>query len=1097
MESKELEFVRKLTHTREDFDRLARCYNSFKDPESWPEGFGGTRVFTGDLLEKEMKDQDFASHFIVEAPGNKEKIVGVSFVGKTWNVPNGYYVQFLGVDPEYQRKKLGKALLLRSTDYAVSQKARLITLHTWGGNLKAMPLYKRQGYKWRPDTSVYMENYIPQIITYEFFNQFFSKVTKSWYDCFKPVITQEPNNELDEKMLRYEYSFEDENQSLNVWIDRTIGRINGFHMVTDDENICIKAKTPDSKAYIGFEQFTVILEVQNNSSKEKTIELSINPTSQIQILKDGLPSSFKIGANESYNLEVECRFLPDTKELDMKIHNHTFSDHGLTFDIVMDGFSIPLTVGKVPVKAIKVNPHPLNFLAKSNQSFKFPFNLQNYLEESQEIKVEVEDGNYISFQEHKKTIQLSQYDSIAEFPAKTSSVSTRADSFNITIQSKDGKVLSQDKISFIILNENKAVSYELNEQVFVENKHVRLSFYKKPQPNSNEVSILDKLRGLRVAGLALVLGYPFDHEGSEFYTKEHNHEIVEEDNGLWISSTAVSDQKPKIQVTRKIFIPHDPEPFHVKWEVENLSEETKSNLGIQHHTFWWPGQLPFVARIIPLRDEIITLDLPHLPIDLGKDPSDYMEGWQASVYETGAIGVLFEPNTIEQITIGRFHPQIDFKIPSLAPKGKYVSSTIYYTFSDSWQAVRKVWREIFDSKKPYKLEAAKKAQSLKKVGLIASNGKTVGKGIILDDSEELSVAIDAYKETTFKGNLKITLDELEIEPTDIVLPETKERIFKKPLKFKKTPTERSTSGTIIFDTLTSIYEYPIAISRYNKKEKVSITRNDNQMFYEVDNGFFVFKASEKYRGQIFSLSTDETNLLHTGQVDFPEVKPFLWFSEFYGGIGPVLRPESSWDMLDYNYLKFEPYEYSVGNWVGIGFKSEVIKYSPSIKGLQIATEYLTLPDSPFLLVQAHITNHSEVSRKFFASISGHFKTSNSSKDIYYLANSKSTKGYSKYRLQNWEAPAFLEKDLYTKWSAFQKSGSEWLIAAILPKGYLHEDIYPYAPNMKMMSLNLNADRMEIESKETMTFRLVFLLTKQLETVEPFIDSNLFDLLEEN
>ena len=50
--------VRTLSPTRGEFDLLARCFNSFKDPDSWPEGFGGTRIFTGEYLEKQMKDQD-------------------------------------------------------------------------------------------------------------------------------------------------------------------------------------------------------------------------------------------------------------------------------------------------------------------------------------------------------------------------------------------------------------------------------------------------------------------------------------------------------------------------------------------------------------------------------------------------------------------------------------------------------------------------------------------------------------------------------------------------------------------------------------------------------------------------------------------------------------------------------------------------------------------------------------------------------------------------------------------------------------------------------------------------------------------------------
>ena len=175
-----------------------------------------------------------------------------------------------------------------------SQKGNLISLHTWGGNLKAMPLYKRQGYKWRPDTSVYMENYIPQILNFDYFRKFFSEVTSSWYDCFKPVITQEPDNESLGEMFHYEYFFEEGKNSLRVWIDRTIGRINGFHLITDDIDVKIRAKTPNSKAFIGFEEFPLLLSIQNNSSKDKHVEITISPSKQIRIIQDLNSTSFTI-----------------------------------------------------------------------------------------------------------------------------------------------------------------------------------------------------------------------------------------------------------------------------------------------------------------------------------------------------------------------------------------------------------------------------------------------------------------------------------------------------------------------------------------------------------------------------------------------------------------------------------------------------------------------------------------------------------------------------------------------------------------------------------------------------------------------------------
>ena len=68
-----LKLVRTLNPTREDFERLARCYNSFKDPESWPDGFGGTRIFTGEYLENQLKDQDMSNYFVIVAPDDNEK----------------------------------------------------------------------------------------------------------------------------------------------------------------------------------------------------------------------------------------------------------------------------------------------------------------------------------------------------------------------------------------------------------------------------------------------------------------------------------------------------------------------------------------------------------------------------------------------------------------------------------------------------------------------------------------------------------------------------------------------------------------------------------------------------------------------------------------------------------------------------------------------------------------------------------------------------------------------------------------------------------------------------------------------------------------
>jgi ribosomal protein S18 acetylase RimI-like enzyme len=1098
--SDQSKLVRTLNNTREDFERLAKCYNSYKDTNSWPEGFGGTRIFTGEYLEKDLKDYDMTSFFVINAPDDSEKIVGTCFVGETYNINNGYFVLILGVDPSYQGQGLGKALLLHTTEFAISKTANLVRLDTWAGNLKAMPLYKRQGYKWRPNTSCTMENFIPQIITNPFIRKVFPSLSKSWYKSFKPNITQDPDTEKEGEMLIYEYKFqENTSKSLTVWIDRTIGRICGFHLINADYDLLIKATTPNSKAYIGFDSFPTTLKIRNNSKQDLNLRIGYEISSKIEIQNDlSNTANIIISQNSSSKLEVIGKFMEDTEELDTIIHPETLTEEGITFNIEIDETTFDLIVGKIPVVTIKASLTPINYHTIPSHTFDLPFSLENLMDNPpKEVTVKVEDGNIIRFLEHEKTgVQLSKYDTLIKFPLEVPSVHTTVDYFSVKVATGEGNILSTQILPLPIFFESKAITYERDRQVFLENKHICLSFYKKPQPNSNEVDIHDKLRKLRVKGFPILLGYPFDEEGSEFYKKQLTHVIKESNEGLILYSSAISDKKPGIKVTRKILLFHDKAEFQILWEVKNTSTDSQEDLGLQQNSFWWPNPLPVITRVIPFQEGIKKIEISALPIDLGKDPKALKEGWHVSVYETGSIGLLFDPSQIHELTIGRFQPKISFKLSgTLASGGKYTSTPITYVFADSWQAIRKVWFENYNPSPSYDLEISKEAISHKQIGLRSSNGETIAHGIIQNRRKKLFVSIDAFRETVFKGEINLELPKIIPYPLKVILPETKGIKWNKQIDFSHDIKSKVFKGELTFDSLTQIYDYPVTLVLYDNSKEIIKRRNEEENYYEVDNGLFKFRASEEYRGHIYSLSLyDEPNLLNDGKVKFPEVGPYLWFNKFYGGIGSIIRPLGSWDMEDYNKLKFNPSKITRGDWQGVRFESEIITYSSKIKGLQVTNEYLTLPDSPILLVQCHITNHSELTRRFFLQFTGYLETSNSTDDLYFVEDTKSKKGYLTYRMQDWESTVYLEKELYTKWAAYKRSGSKYFVSAIIPSARLNENIYPYTPNLKVISLSMSANRMKIKPGETMSFQVLYFFTDNLESIPPLVNSNLVDLL---
>ncbi len=1098
--SENSEYIRPLTRTRDDFDRLARCYNSFKDPESWPGGFGGTRVFTGEFIEKGMKEQNLDGHFVVIAPDDPDRIVGVCFIGKSWNSPNSYYVQLLGVDPAYQGQKFGKALLLQATSYVSELNANMISLHTWGGNLKAMPLYKRQGYKWRPNTSVFMESYLPQILKFPYFQEFFSTLSKSWYEAFSPIIDQEPNDLLLEQMQIYEYCFEDENQSLTVWVDRAIGKIAGFHIKAQNKDLLIRGLTRDSKAFIGSEEFTSSLLVTNKSKTDLIMNFEIDHSSKIQVLDPKKRNSITLSKNQSKTFEIQGVFLADTDELDTKVHTHTLTDHGIIFNITTENRIIPLTVGKIPGKAVKVDSDPVNFVVRPDSTFSIPLSLQNNVGEESVVILEVKDSQRIAFSEHKKEVILSKYDSQVEFNAKTSTTPSSVDYIEVTVNTMDGKLLTEEKIPVIIFNESKSLSYKSNQQIYIENKNLRISIYEQPHPGSNEVFVTDKLRKLQVFGLPIVLGYPFDVEGTEFYTKHHEHQILDNEAGICLSSTAKSDLKPGIEVTRKIFLSDDSNSLSVQWEVKNSSEKKYNKLGVVNHTYWWPSTIQLQNRILPLKSGIRQLDLTAFPVDLGNDPTLFQEGWQAAEYSTGAFGILFKLDSIDKITIGRAQPNIDIKISDLASGEQVQTEPIFLTFADSWQAIRKEWKDKYAPSPRNEVEYSKTAASLKQIGLRNSfEGKTIAHGLFVDHkNKSLEIAIDTHRETTFKGSLALEFDSID-RKIKTNLPEVKKHTFEYPFTLDFLKGELLLKGKLSFDSLTRIFEYPITLGMYNSAGNISVEKNEKENAFIINNGFLTFKGSEKYRGSVYHLSINENtnNLLHYGITPYPQIGPFLWYNQFYGGIGPILQPEGERDIENFNKLSYESYHPSAGKWKGIGFKSDIIDYSPKLKGLQIATEYVTLPNSPFLLVQTHVYNHSQIIRKFSLQIEGKMETSKSSQDMYYLEDEKAPQKFLKYKLQDWESTVWLERDPQPKWSAYKREENDYYIAAVIPTLNKNEFAYPYAPNLKIIMLDLITNSEQILPGQMLTYRLLFFLTKELDTIAPFTRSNLTDLLPNN
>ena len=142
------------------------------------------------LVAEDANSGDLVGYCDLEAqPGQKEKS----------------YVGLLGARLSVHGKGVGKALIVEAVRRATEGGYREVTLYTWGGNTKAVPLYKKTGFNWVPDTDVYMRNFIPSALATPIVRAFLAG--RDWYVHHQRDLTVAPDDVTWKGMKVFPYRF--------------------------------------------------------------------------------------------------------------------------------------------------------------------------------------------------------------------------------------------------------------------------------------------------------------------------------------------------------------------------------------------------------------------------------------------------------------------------------------------------------------------------------------------------------------------------------------------------------------------------------------------------------------------------------------------------------------------------------------------------------------------------------------------------------------------------------------------------------------------------------------------------------------------------
>ena len=804
-----------MQRTNQDFEALAACFNTFNDPESWPSGFGG-RTHTKESVAQYYGTKNLEGHFVATDPNNPDRIIGICFCTRGTLRPNTWYVDLLGVDPAYQKKGFGKALLMEALRFTLEHNGELLFLNTWSGNLKAMPLYKRQGYKWRPNTDVLMENYLPQILTFPPFIRFFEQ--HCWYDVFKPLITQEPDEELENNMWIYSYVFEAENgDGLKVWIDRAVGAICGFDIRSRYLNLQCKMAIPNSEAFIGLDTIPVTLSLKNEDNHELQVNLEAILSEHL-VMKNQSSLTVCLAPREEKTVTFLVSLVDSTPEKDLRINPTRYTDVAITVRVTINNVSFPLKVGIIPRKAIFIKPEPEIPMYLDGMNNVLTVNLINRTQRGLPILLSIRGSENMELENTESFMTVSPLDASFQVPFSLKNPSSSIEEVTVTVRTENGNAkLDERKIGMFVHVDRKTLIWEENEDYIVSNGTIILQVPKIPK-KINSVLLSSLHRQIpRVRCAPLILGYPFDVSGSEFHAKSLDHVVQSVERGIQISSSAPSDVRKGVRLTRRITVYDLVEGIEVSFELENTrSDADYDNLGVMLELWMEHHDNPSFIYF-PSHEGVQVAPLGLVNWVLNVEKNVFSEGWLAFDKEKGVIGLLFDTEEVVRIEQqGPFY-LVEISIGDVK-RGDLVHTTpMRVIFASSWQEVRQQWHVWKKGKQLPREKMREEPRNFLQFGWHVNATSTPSRSLLLDKNDpNFQVGYQCVIPKKLSGKIILPqLDSMMLEPRELRFENQLTKKWHVLAKAKFNFDKKIHSGQLVVDLTDRMIKIPASVVNYN------------------------------------------------------------------------------------------------------------------------------------------------------------------------------------------------------------------------------------------------------------------------------------------
>ncbi|MHA1910985.1 MAG: GNAT family N-acetyltransferase [Candidatus Kariarchaeaceae archaeon] len=986
-----MEKIRSAEASKKDAEKLAACLNTWSEDDSWGGSFGSTKFTTEGVFSEWLEQSKMIDQMILI---DDDEVKAYCSLDHHWEDKDAAYIPLLGARPKEQGKGFGKALLLEALRRSIKLGKRRLDLHTWPGNIKAVPLYKKTGFMWVYKTSVLMQNYLPAILSTSLFKPFFAK--NDHYTSRDIIIDQVQDEFKHLGMQAYFYRFkQDENNSLTVYIDTWAKDLSGFSLVENGKELNVQLVPNIHEAFLGLDLTTAELRITNNQEKTITLTGLIKPFKQLEMIT---PEKIEITIQpgEEKVISIEAKLKLDSETLIPSENTDDRTKCRFELDLEIDNLSCQLGTGWVPKDTVQIimDERSLTFERESEEET-IPIGFRNMTSEKLKGTIIVSGEELGSPMSYEFTAgRLTAFEKkITLTRPKEAMARALKWTFNFVIDAKDGERKLPPIIKHVgCFTQPGSIAY-FNPQEFgiIENDQLRFHFSYRTEAALTFIHSKTTNWETNMHLLPVLIGMPLPDESSEFWGQVDSYDVVKTERGVSLQQTFHSkNEKPGLKAVRVIEIETSKPYLHTYYIFTNTNSDKEiKDVAVRTMAY---GSTMFQGPItLPLKSGFLTSNDTEYSDrrDFPLDPSDYAEPWAAREPYNGiglGVGVIWKEEEAKKISYAAI-PHVDTISYTLAPGETIKTAHVTYVFGlPAVQATRNIWLNEFNGKSILSKEKEHAAWSNPILEVI------VGEKLVAPETdnpfslnwidleeEQIPVKIEYRSTRETPTEVKLSIEstlwpETELWKTELISEKTTEKYitFDKPIELNL-PQIINCEGSLKLGH--TIRRFEGALIPYCTTGKVTLEKEGNHWVFS--NGLISFKTSNTHGASLFSAEINGQELFFSR---YPDKESFAWFKNFVGGIHPFISQEGAWG--GHEFFKdtwTSPKLIEENGWTGLRYEVDVT-HKMNLRGLRLQMTYFTRANSPLLWSSLKVINNSGITSNFVAVISMYLNPIN---EIYF------------------------------------------------------------------------------------------------------------------